>query len=240
MKEFTGFPARMQYTAIPNVFLNIVLPDIQDIAELKTTLYIFEMLYRKKGSLRFTTYNELLDQVGLIRSLKTSGDMSLETNLKTALENAVKRGTILRLPVDRGKSSDDVYFLNTEANKQVVNKIISGEIVLEGLQTTARPVASRSVEPSDIFSIYEQNIGMLSPLIIEELRDAGNLYPAEWIGDAIREAVSLNKRSWRYITRILERWAAEGKDSGTHQRDIKKKTDPDKYIKGKYGHMVRR
>ena len=37
----------------------------------------------------------------------------------------------------------------------------------------------------------------------------------------------------------LERWSAEGKDDGTYRGDFKK-TDPDKYIKGKYGHMVRR
>jgi hypothetical protein len=51
--------------------------------------------------------------------------------------------------------------------------------------------------------------------------------------------VDLNKRNWRYIAVIMERWATEGKGSGTSQRDTKK-TDPDKYVKGKYGHMVRR
>ncbi|MFC1995539.1 DnaD domain protein [Chloroflexota bacterium] len=65
------------------------------------------------------------------------------------------------------------------------------------------------------------------------------LYPEIWIKDAIKEAVTQNKRKWNYISAILERWAAEGKSNGTHKRDFKK-TDPDKYIKGKYGHMVRR
>ena len=64
----------------------------------------------------------------------------------------------------------------------------------------------------NIFVLYEQNIGPLTPLLAEELMEAEDTYPAAWIEDAFREAVELNKRSWRYIQRILERWAAEGKD----------------------------
>ncbi|HUT96533.1 MAG TPA: DnaD domain protein, partial [Dehalococcoidales bacterium] len=91
----------------------------------------------------------------------------------------------------------------------------------------------------DIFSLYEQNIGMLTPMIAEELRDALKVYPENWINDAIKEAVSNNKRKWSYISAILERWTTEGRDDGTYRGDSKK-TDPDKYIKGKYGHMVGR
>ncbi|GAH24252.1 unnamed protein product, partial [marine sediment metagenome] len=93
-------------------------------------------------------------------------------------------------------------------------------------------------ELPDIFTLYEQNMGMLTPMIAEELREAEKLYPETWIRDAIKEAVNQNKRKWSYISAILERWLAEGRSDGTYRRDSK--TDPDKYIKGKYGHMVRR
>ena len=66
----------------------------------------------------------------------------------------------------------------------------------------------------NVFVLYEQNIGMLTPMIAEELRDAEKHYPEDWIPEAFREAVELNKRSWRYVLRILERWRAEGKDAG--------------------------
>jgi len=62
------------------------------------------------------------------------------------------------------------------------------------------------------------------------------------LGSAVEHGALLHStlnRSWRYIARILERWASEGKDSGKYKRDIKK-DDPDKYIKGKYGHLVQR
>ena len=91
----------------------------------------------------------------------------------------------------------------------------------------------------NIFSLYEQNIGMITPMIAEELKEAERLYPEEWIKQAFEEAVMLNKHSWRYISRILEHWASEGKESGEYRRSSKEGSS-DKYIKGKYGHIVRR
>jgi DnaD/phage-associated family protein len=91
----------------------------------------------------------------------------------------------------------------------------------------------------NIFTLYEENIGLLSPMIAEELKQAEKLYPPSWIEEAFKEAVSLNKRSWRYICRILERWAAEGKESGEPRGDFEKKTDSNRYLKGRYGHLVR-
>ena len=81
---------------------------------------------------------------------------------------------------------------------------------------------------------------MLTPMVADELRDAEKLYPADWIRDAIKQAVLANRRKWSYIERILERWTTEGKSDGTHKRYLKEDNDPDKYIKGKYGHIVRR
>ena len=62
-----------------------------------------------------------------------------------------------------------------------------------------------------MFELYEQNIGMMSPMIADALLEAEEMYPEEWIEDAIEEAVVQNKRSWRYISRILERWELEGR-----------------------------
>jgi DNA replication protein len=101
------------------------------------------------------------------------------------------------------------------------------------------PFGDQQQEIVNIFALYEQNIGIITPMIAEELKDAERLYPPEWIEEAFKEAVALNKRSWRYIARILERWASEGKDSGEYKRDAKK-GGPDKYVKGRYGHLVKR
>jgi len=237
MKQFNGFPAKMQFTSVPNFFFSTLLPQISDITELKTTLHIFETIYRKRGYPRFTTYRELSSNKSLMSNLKETGKSPGEA-LRNALEMATRRGTILHLVLDRNEASEDVYFLNTEQNRQIMAKIKNGELSLSGLKVKEQTYIETEEQP-DIFTLYEENIGMLTPMIADELREAEKLYPEAWVRDAIKEAVERNKRNWSYITAILERWSAEGRSDGTHRRDSKK-TDPDKYIKGKYGHMVRR
>jgi DNA replication protein len=237
MKKFEGFPARMEYTPLPNVFFSGLLPQIDDMAELKTTLHILAKLYRKKGYPRYVSYQELLSDDSLASSLRGENNKP-ETALQKALEKAVKRGTILLLAMEKDGVSEDVYFLNTASNREVVEKIQDGELELAGLKTTGKKYIPPEELP-DIFTLYEENIGILTPMIADELREAEKLYPRDWINDAIKESVLHNKRNIKYILKILENWAAEGKSDGTYQRHPQK-TDPDKYIKGKYGHMVRR
>jgi DNA replication protein len=144
-------------------------------------------------------------------SCRLSAELNEET-LRQALDSAVKHGILLHSTLNINGMLEDVYSLTAD---------------------------SRQPPTINVFALYEQNIGMITPMMAEELKEAERIYPPQWIEEAFKEAVMLNKRSWRYIARILERWASEGKDSGEHRRNIKK-DDPDKYIKGKYGHMVRR
>jgi DNA replication protein len=239
MKQFTGFPARAKYTPLPNIFFSSLLSQITDIIELKVTLHVFETLYPKRGYPKFVTFHELLNNLSLLKSLDNSIVPPADA-IHKALELAVNRGTLLYLAVNGDKTSEDIYFLNTEADRQIIEKIRRGELQLSGFEPTIPPVTPDTELPN-IFEMYEENIGMLTPLIADELREAEKTYPAEWLREAIKEAVSLNKRNWRYISRILEHWTTEGKnDNGTHRRYIKENTDPDKYIRGKYGHIVQR
>jgi DnaD/phage-associated family protein len=235
MEQFKGFPAKMEFTPIPNLFFNALLPQIGDMTELKTTLNVLAMLYRKRGYPRFITYRELVGNTSLMNSLKGEAK-SPDEALRGALEMATQRGTIIHMVLDRDGTPEDTYFLNTDSDRQIVAKIQNGELKLSGLK--AREQTYVEEEKPDIFTLYEQNIGMLTPMIADELQEAEKLYPEGWIRDAIKEAVSLNKRNWKYIAKILENWSAEGKKDGAYQRYSK--TDPDKYIKGNYGHIVRR
>ena len=236
MKQFSGFPAKMEFTPIPNVFFSRLLPQISNIAELRTTLHIFWILYHKRGYPRFITYKELLGNTSLMSSL-TEGAKPPDEVLRNALEMAIKRGTILHTIVDRDGAPEDIYFLNSVSDSQIVAKIRKGEFCLPGLEARKQAYIETEEQP-DIFTLYEQNIGMLTPMIAEELMEAEKQYPEVWIRDAIKEAVTQNKRKWNYISAILERWSAEGKSDGTYRRDSK--TVPDKYIKQRYGHMVKR
>jgi DnaD/phage-associated family protein len=132
----------------------------------------------------------------------------------------------------------DAFFLNTEAGREAIAKVQRGELVVE--ESAPGDEIYLIEEKPNICTLYEQNIGVLTPLIAAELAEAEKTYPASWIEEAFREAVVRNKRQWRYISRILERWSTEGKDNGESGRNSKEKSASDKYVRGKYGHLVQR
>ncbi|MEO8973503.1 MAG: DnaD domain protein [Ktedonobacteraceae bacterium] len=273
MTAFTGFPAgKNPYVPVPEVFFTVLLPEIEDSAELKVTLHLFWLLAQKQGNPRCVSEGDLLDDNLLLRSLKRRGDpRPAEERLHQGLEQAVARGTLLRIHlklVSEGNDAAEViqwYFFNTARSRKVVAELQGGEMMpvrllksqqdeLEQAQELAVPMeeytqgtqeiqgvqgvqgiqnrngSSRSslkqtgehertqvvqvqFDRPNIFVLYEQNIGLLSPLIADQLRDAANQYPQEWIEAAFREAVQYNKRSWKYISAILRRWETEGRQA---------------------------
>ena len=70
-----------------------------------------------------------------------------------------------------------------------------------------------------MFKLYEENIGPLTPLIADALKDAEATYAPQWIADAIELAVEHNKRSWKYCEAILKRWKEEGRGQKQNRRD---------------------
>ncbi len=94
------------------------------------------------------------------------------------------------------------------------------------------------VKEKDIFVLWEEEIGKITPTVRDTLIDAIEHFGEDWVRDAIKEASRSNKKDWRYIEGILKNWARDGKDVGPpgQRRD----RDTGKYFKGKYGHMVSR
>ncbi|MBI2909698.1 MAG: DnaD domain protein [Chloroflexi bacterium] len=211
---------------MPTLFLSDLLPRIEDLAELKATLQFLRLRAQRRGYPLFVAYRELAAD----RAAASDG-------LPEGLEAAVRRGTLLHLPLEVKGKREDLYFLNTESDRYAVARIQAGELPL-GRIVAGTPVEPRKDIPT-IFALYEKNIGLLTPMVADELKEADQLYPAAWIEDAFREAVELNKRSWRYIARILERWAREGR-SGKPGRDSQSRQDPNYYFKGKYAHLIKR
>ncbi len=244
MKEFSGFPARTQYSALPRIFFSPLLPEITDITELRVTLYTLAALYQKPSYPRYVTVKELLGNVSLRQCLRRDGETE-EAILRQTLEAMAKRGTLLHLAPGKDGVPEDIYLLNTESEHQAADKIKSGKLTLAGLGAGKRgedipPEEANPSETPDIFTLYEENIGMLTPIIADGLKEAELHYPKSWIAAAISEAALGNKRSWRYIVAVLERWSAEGKSDGTYQRNPEKGQDTDKYFRGKYGQIVQR
>ena len=199
---------------------------MEDAGELKAILWVLYLLGSREESGGFVTYGELLSRAASTQEMEGNA-------LRRCLSLAVKHGAVLRSTVHVGGKWEEAYFANTESGRRSVERVRRGELA------SVEEERGEEGQPGNIFVLYEQNIGIITPMIAEELKEAEKRYPRGWIEEAFKEAAVLNKRSWRYIARILERWATEGKDSGEHRQGTKA-GGADKYIKGKYGHRVQR
>jgi DNA replication protein len=234
--KFKGFPARMEFTPVPNLFINQLAPGMGSL-ELKITLCLLKILYNKKGRPRFVTEPDLLADPAVLASLQDRDNLPRET-LVEVLTAAVEQAILLPLEVVQDGRSHTLYFLNSPADRADLAGVQSGQFKISDFKPVKLPKAAGE-NPPDIFSLYEDNIGLLTPMIAEELKDALSTYPEEWLRDAVKEAVSLNKRSWRYIARILEHWATEGKSNGTHQSNNAEENS-NKFFRGRFGPLVQR
>ena len=113
MKAFSGFPAGKQAVAkVPNTFFAELLPAIDDLAELKVTLYCLWLLNHKQGDLRYTRVAEIAADDRFMAGLGGAADAQVNA-LRQGLERAEARGTLLRVKVRQSSGDEDWYFLNS-------------------------------------------------------------------------------------------------------------------------------
>lgn len=210
----TGLMAGVEDSRLPAAFFSRLLPEIDDLAELKLTLVALSMLRQKEGAYRFLRHAELLGNADLMRGLAVT-DRARDPRdlLDAALERALKRGALLAAQIETGADTRRLYFSNDEAGSELQRQAQSGHW---------RPAAADEIEVlpprPTLFAIYEENIGVLTPMLAEAIKDAEATYPRQWIEDAIRYAVERNARSWRYISKVLDAWQQEGRSRETSGR----------------------
>jgi DNA replication protein len=232
----------MELVPVPGAMFGTLLREIDDLAELKTLLHVLRLLHDQPRAPRFIRHTSLLMDSALLEALGATGADDGEAAIGGALQRAVERGTLLAVPVTDGTADDACYLLNTRANERIVRQVLAGERTLGELGPAPTPRGpAQPQERQTIYELYEQNIGLLTPLLAEELSEAVESYPPAWIEDAFREAVAQNKRSWRYVLRILESWSSRGRGtSGTTWRRADPPKHPGDLLESRYGRLIRR
>ncbi|HLO33639.1 MAG TPA: DnaD domain protein [Anaerolineales bacterium] len=216
MKTFKGFTDSESFTQLPDTFFHQLLNQIDDTAELKVTLYILWRVQHMDGPFHALQASDFEAQ-----ALGLSAEQ-----IHAGLEKAVQRGSLLRI-----ENEAKVYFLlNSPRGRATAQALANGKLNSEMADSVAPP------ERPNIFRLYEENIGPLTPLIADALKDAEETYSVEWVADTIGLAVRNNKRSWRYCEAILKRWKEEGRGEKQDRRDTEKNRD--KYIKGEYADYI--
>lgn len=203
--------------AIPVSFFTDLLPQMVNPAEIHVTLTIFRLAAEAGGMQAPIPERRLLRDKGLRQALRPEGSPRQPAQrIMEGIELALSRGTLLRFLVEHGKSHAAWYYVNTPDNRAAVAAMERGEQPppAETWIDDEPPVVR--LERPTVFRLYEQNIGPLTPLVADRIVKALDDYPSDWIEDGIEEAVTYNRRSWRYIERILENWSAQGRTA--HER----------------------
>ena len=210
---FKGFTDSESFTQLPDTFFQKMLAEIENPAELKVTLFFLWRVQHMEGpfrALRQADFEEKslgLDAEGIV----------------SGLEGAVRRGSILQIERD----ADVFYFLNSPRGRAAADAFANGELD-ESSPGTSVPV----VERPNVFKLYEENFGPLTPMIADALKDAEETYSDEWVAEAMEIALKNNVRNWKYVEAILKRWREKGKHEGKDRQDAGKGSE--RYTKSEF------
>lgn len=217
-----SLPSTTTFTPVPDPLLGDVLNAIDSLAELKCILRALWHIHRKKGALRCVTLAELRDDPVLRGALDRE-------EIEDAMNGGARRGIFAKgnVTTDRGRVA--LFVLNQESHRAALRRAMAGEIALPAVDEIEAVAPARRKKRPNVFDLYEQEIGMITPVVADELKAAETEYPKEWIETAVREAALSGRRSWPYVRAILQRWNKEGKSDGEFGRHTKAR-DPRRYI----------
>ncbi len=213
-RVFKGFPpGKSHLVLLPADFFTDLLPLIDDLAEMQVTLFALYAIQQREGDFRYLRRPDFAENEGLMHALSAAApDTDPDITLDTALVCACIRKTLLRAEITLENGTELLYFMNSERGRAAIEQIKRGE------WTPGAEVVEILPERPNAYRLYEENIGPLTPIIADGLKDAERDYPPGWLEDAIRVAVEANARSWRFIQAVLDRWRREGRKDEIHER----------------------
>ena len=217
MSKFKGFSETETFAQIPASFFHHLLTEIDDVDELKVTLFALWRIGSMEGRVHYLREQDF----------NTCCADRAEPGPGPALEKAVKRGSLLQ--AKKGKLA--LYFLNSQRGRAAAEAFAKGQ-----WQPDEAAPTPPAPERPNIFKLYEENVGPLTPLIADALKDAEQTYPPEWVAEALEIAVLKNKRNWKYVEAILKRWKEEGHAKKQDRRDSQE--DGRRYGEGEYADYI--
>ena len=190
---------------LPAALFGPLLERVTDLSTLRCALRAIFVLHRKQGRPSVVTARELADDP----VLGLGGD---EATAERELETLAAHGLLLRAPSDPGGAA---YCLDTPANRRVLSATGARTDGGRSERDAVAPLDASVEERPNVFRIYEENIGVITPMAAELLKDMEAEYPPEWIAEAFGLAVLANARNLRYIEAVLRRWRDDGRGDGT-------------------------
>src|SRR4051794_18106953 len=123
---FDGFaPGKQPMLTIPAAFISELLPRIDDLAELKVTLYFMWAIQQREGRFRYLRRRDFLNDASFLAGL-AGFDFEPGATLDAALNRACTRGTLLCAEITLAGELERLYFINTEIGREGWDQIKRG------------------------------------------------------------------------------------------------------------------
>ncbi|MCX6055650.1 MAG: DnaD domain protein [Chloroflexi bacterium] len=228
MSPFNGFiGTKTKTTPVPAGFFSDLLQEIDDLTELKLILYAFWFLDKQEGDLRYLVRDDFLGDA-VISQVFGKSPRATREKLEMTLEKVIRRNVLLKTRV----GEEDYFFLNSVRGKAALQGLEKGSWSPDSVNRPSTKVESHR---PNVYGLYEQNIGPLTPIIADALMEAEKLYSEDWINDAVTIAITKNVRNWRFIEAILRSWKEKGRDE-KDQRSFKENRKRDS--EGEFGDYI--
>lgn len=224
-------------TLIPDEFITHYMPRLTDAVSVKVAVHFLWLAsHMPSGQPPAVRLADLSADEVLQAGVMTLG--VAEGNAAEAIEQAadklIELGMLVAFNDGRPGGGERWLLASDEREQPELRRLEAGagsrlpEAGASASVLTSAGTPDASAERPNVFRLYEENIGLLTPLLADELKDAERTYPRDWLEDAFRQAVEHNARNWAYVRAILKRWGREGRGDeadrrgrqGDRERDI--------------------
>jgi len=142
-----------------------------------------------------------------LAQLEESGELVVLRNVGRANTNLYDLSPL------KGDTHDTISVKEkvTSKTEKVTSRVIKGDTHVTQTVRTVKEPSLQANGNGAVFSLYEQEIGMMSKIISDQIVDAVDEFGAGFVEEAIGIAVKNNIRKWSYVDGVLQRWRANGK-----------------------------
>ena len=200
-RSIKGFPLPDDFatTRVPNALLGRVLSTVDDPDEIKLILRAIWLLEHQRGYPRYITRDDLR------RDRVLSVAITDQPDFDRSLNSAIEHGVFVEATIN----GNICLMFNTESARRASIEVSSTTDNLKK-DDNGWEAPAASTGSADAFRAYEENIGILSPMIRQSILAALEDFTDEDITHAIRIAVENESRSWSFVAGVLRRWARDG------------------------------
>ena len=184
-----SYPDGARRVSLPDLFFSRDLPELSDPVALKLVLHLaWRVQRRARGRPAALAEAELL------------GDPVLRRGVAA-------RGLLLQAPAGGPQTGTRLWALADREGRQAMAQLAAAP----GSAPASGAALGDAQRRPNLFALYEANIGVLTPMVAEDLREAEEAFAADWIEEAMRLAAANGVRKWSYVRAILDRWRREGR-----------------------------